>query len=75
MINPGSPEPAYSQLARLLRERIAAGEWQTGPLPSIVQLQQEYDTGKDTVIRAIKVLENDGYVFTVPRRGTYVTQK
>jgi GntR family transcriptional regulator len=72
MVNPRAPEPAYLQLAKILRIRIQAGEWETGPLPSIAYLQQEYSTGKDTVIRAIKILETEDLVFTVPRRGTYV---
>jgi biotin operon repressor len=70
-----SPVPAYEQLTRLLRARIKKGEWSSGPLPSVKQLQQEYDVGRDTVLRAIDTLRTDGLVFTVPRRGTYVTQK
>jgi GntR family transcriptional regulator len=72
VVDSRGPEPAYLQLAQLLRERIQAGDWESGPLPSIAQLQGEYDIGKDTVIRAIKILESDGLVFTVARRGTYV---
>lgn len=43
--------PAYSQLVSLLRARIAAGEWSTGPLASVRALQQEYGVGRDTVLR------------------------
>ena len=74
-VDRGSPEPAYQQLSGILRTRIAAGEWSHGPLPSIRQLQQEYDVGRDTVIRALEVLEEEGLVFTVARRGTYVSPK
>jgi DNA-binding transcriptional regulator YhcF (GntR family) len=28
---------------------------------------------RDTVLRAIEILRNEGLVFTVPRRGTYVS--
>jgi DNA-binding GntR family transcriptional regulator len=68
-----SPVPAYEQLATLLRTRIAAGEWASGPLPSVKALQDAYGVGRDTVLRAVEVLRADGLVFTVPRRGTYVT--
>lgn len=37
------------------------------------QLQQEYGVGRDTVLRAIDILREEGLVFTVPRRGTYVS--
>lgn len=70
-----SPTPAYEQLTSLLRKRITAGEWASGPLPSVKHLQETYDVGRDTVLRAIDILRAEDLVFTVPRRGTYVTQK
>jgi GntR family transcriptional regulator len=72
-VDHGSPEPAYKQLSAILRSRIAKGEWRNGPLPSVKQLQQEYDVGRDTVLHAIDILRSEGLVFTVPRRGTYVS--
>ena len=72
-VDPGSPEPAYRQLAVILRARIAAGEWRAGPLPSVKDLQDTYHVGRDTVLRAVGILRDEGVVFTVPRRGTYVT--
>ena len=72
-VDHGAPEPAYQQLADILRARIAKGEWRSGPLPSVKQLQQEYGVGRDTVLRAIEILREEGFVFTVPRRGTYVS--
>lgn len=68
------PVPAYEQLASALRTRIAKGEWSHGPLPSVKALQDEYGVGRDTVLRTIDMLRAEGLVFTVPRRGTYVTQ-
>ena len=72
-VDHGAPEPAYQQLSEVLRARIAKGEWRSGPLPSVKQLQQEYGVGRDTVLRAVEILRTEGVVFTVPRRGTYVT--
>lgn len=74
-VDHGAPEPAYQQLSAILRGRIAKGEWRNGPLPSVKQLQQEYDVGRDTVLRAVEILRAEGIVFTVPRRGTYVSPK
>ena len=64
----GPPEPAYQQLAAILRARIARGEWRNGPLPSVKQLQQEHDPGRDTVQRAVEILRDEGLIFTVPAR-------
>jgi DNA-binding GntR family transcriptional regulator len=74
-VDHGSHIPVYVQLADILRERIAAGEWSHGPMPSVRQLSQEYDVGRDTAVRAIEVLRNEGTVFTVSKRGTYVTPR
>jgi DNA-binding GntR family transcriptional regulator len=38
---------------------------------NVEQLQQEHDVGRDTVLRAVEILRDEGLVFTVPRRGTY----
>jgi GntR family transcriptional regulator len=72
-VDHGAPEPAYQQLSAILRARIAQGEWRTGPLPSVKQLQEEYAVGRDTVLHAVEILRAEGVVFTVPRRGTYVS--
>jgi DNA-binding GntR family transcriptional regulator len=72
-VDHGSPEPAYQQLSVILRSKIAKGEWRNGPLPSVKQLQEEYSVGRDTVLHAIEILRTEGLVFTVPRRGTYVS--
>ena len=74
-VNADLPEPAYRQLAGILTRRIKDGEWPTGPLPSVKQLQQEHNVGRDTVLRALELLRAEGLVFTVPRRGTYVSPK
>jgi GntR family transcriptional regulator len=74
-IDPTGAEYAYAQLARILAARIERGEWASGPLPSVKALEQEYDVGRDTVLRALGVLRDDGRVFTIPKRGTYVTKR
>jgi GntR family transcriptional regulator len=63
--------PNWQQLADILRQGISAGEWRGCPLPSIKQLRQEYNVGRDTVIRATELLKDEGLVFTVPSRGVY----
>jgi DNA-binding GntR family transcriptional regulator len=74
-VDPGSPVPAYRQLETILRQRIEAGEWRTGPLPSVAYLQHEYEVGRDTVLHALRLLREAGVIFTVPKRGSYVTPR
>lgn len=72
-IDPWSPTPPYRQLARILRERIAVGEWGPGgALPSEKDLQQQYGLARETVRRAIKILRDEGAVITLTGRGTYI---
>jgi GntR family transcriptional regulator len=68
------PEPAYQQLAGILTRRITAGQWRTGPLPSVKALQDEFGVGRDTVLHALALLREAGLIFTVPKRGSYVGQ-
>lgn len=68
-----SDVPLYEQLAAMLRERIRTGQLkQLDPLPSETTLEQEFEVSRDTVRRAIQQLRDEGLVFTVRRRGTYV---
>jgi DNA-binding GntR family transcriptional regulator len=74
-VDPGLPVAAYRQLETILRRRIEAGEWRTGPLPSVAHLQHEYGVGRDTVLHALRLLRDAGLIFTVPKRGSYVTPR
>ncbi len=77
---PGAPriardsfEPAYAQLAGILRARIVRGEFQAGDrLPTETELVMTYGLSPMTVRRAIKVLLDERAVSTVPGRGTFV---
>jgi DNA-binding GntR family transcriptional regulator len=69
---PGVPG-RYLDIADDLRARITAGEWEPGKtLPRMSDLARDYDVNRDTLARAIAVLEAEGLVWAVPRRGTVV---
>jgi GntR family transcriptional regulator len=72
MVRHDLPEPAYQQLAGILSRRITAGQWRSGPLPSVKALQDEYGVGRDTVLHALRLLRDSELIFTVPKRGSYV---
>jgi GntR family transcriptional regulator len=72
-LNPYSEEPLYAQLAAILRRKIESGELaHLAALPSETTLTQEYEISRDTARRAIAALRDEGLVFTVAQRGTFV---
>ena len=64
----------YPEIAAALRARILAGEWEPdSTLPTLDALAAEYGADKNTISRAIsEVLEPEGLVWAVPKRGTIV---
>ncbi|MGW5361241.1 winged helix-turn-helix domain-containing protein [Actinopolymorpha pittospori] len=72
-IRHNAPTPPYRQLAALLAARIRAGEWEPDtPIPSEPQLVGDYGVARNTVRKAIALLVEEGLVFVVPHRGTFV---
>ena len=70
------PEPPYRQLAAIVAARIESGQLAPGrPIPSETQLCQEFGVSRGTARKAVRVLREDGLVFTVRGRGTYVTAR
>jgi GntR family transcriptional regulator len=68
-----SPVPLYAQVAAFLRAKIESGELERlAPLPSEKSIEQEHGVSRDTARRAIKMLRDEGLVFTIPQRGTFV---
>lgn len=63
----------YREIADSLRKRIQEGEWKPGEtLPRHADLAREYGASRNAVARAISVLEDEGRLWAVPRRGTIV---
>lgn len=66
--------PLYTQLAAILRARIAEGEWRRGDvLPPIESLMAQFSVSRVTVREAIKLLGNEGLLSPQRGRGTIVT--
>lgn len=69
------PVTPYRQLSDILRARIERGDWAPNrPIPSEARLVQEYGLARTTVRRTIKLLVDEGVLFVVPQRGTYVAE-
>ncbi|MFI9574586.1 GntR family transcriptional regulator [Microbispora rosea] len=61
------------KLAERLRERIRAGVYPAGrALPSETALTVEFRVARNTVRRALRALETEGLIVTVPSKGRLV---
>jgi DNA-binding GntR family transcriptional regulator len=66
-------EPAYVQLANILRQQISEGLFRPGDrLPSEAQLCRRYEVSPMTVRRSINLLADQDVVSTAQGRGTFV---
>jgi GntR family transcriptional regulator len=71
-------EPMYRMIADDLRRKIESGELPaelSGPLPTEVELREQYGASRNTVRDAIKWLTTLGLVETRPGQGTFVVEK
>ncbi len=72
-IDRNSFEPAYAQLAGILRQSMADGLLRPGDqLPSEAQIVDRYGVSPMTVRRAINILVDQGFVVAEQGRGTFV---
>jgi DNA-binding GntR family transcriptional regulator len=72
------PEPEYpsARVLRVLRDRIAGGEWQLGErLPAISILARELDAGHGTIRQALQKLAAEGWLVILPRYGTFRSRR
>jgi len=68
-----SNEPIYEQIVRQIREQIIKGKLDEGfSLPSIRGLAKELQISVITTKRAYEELEREGFIETVPGKGSYV---
>ena len=66
--------PIYRKIAGEVAERIQRGEIPPNrAIPGEKVMMRQYGAAKVTVRQAVAHLRDQGWVFTVPYRGTYVT--
>lgn len=69
-----SDQPIYQQIKAQLVEQILTGQLSEGlQLPSIRSLAKELHISVITTKRAYEELENEGYIDTVPGKGSFVS--
>jgi GntR family transcriptional regulator len=74
-IDPIAPLPPYRQIADILRRRIESGQYQPDTrIPTESELIEAFEVARTTARRAIAVLREEGLIYTVPQRGSYVAR-
>lgn len=74
VIDPGNILPKYYQLATILRQKIEEGAWKEHePIPSERQLEEQYNLSRPTIRQAIDLLVNQGYLYRLHGKGTFVS--
>lgn len=75
MLDKNYPLPMYFQLKELLREKIAAGEWQPGDMiPSERELSEQYNISRMTTRQALHELEKERLLRREQGRGTFIAE-
>ncbi|WP_159768880.1 GntR family transcriptional regulator [Streptomyces sp. HM190] len=70
------PTPIYKQVARVIRAKIESGELRPkDPIPSESKLVADYGVARDTARQAVALLRSEGWVITLPQRGTFVVER
>lgn len=71
-----SKQPIYEQISFQIKEQILTGVLiKDELLPSIRNLAKELQVSVITTKRAYEELERDGFIHTVPGKGTFVAQQ
>nr|WP_297279848.1 GntR family transcriptional regulator [uncultured Butyricicoccus sp.] len=70
-----SGQPIYDQITSQIKALILSGELKTGDaLPSMRALAKDLRISVITTKRAYEELERDGFIETVPGKGSFVAQ-
>ena len=76
VVDPGSPTPPYEQIRAQIATMIEAGTLPAGSqLPTIRQLAADLGLAANTVARAYRELETEGWVESRVRHGTTVAPR
>ena len=74
-INYRDNRPIYEQVRDSLRQLITSGAIPPGgKLPSVRELAAELAINPNTIQRAYRELETEGYICSVPGRGSFVSK-
>ncbi len=73
-IEKDSPLSLYYQLKQIIIDMIDKGELtENDKLPTEQELCEQYNISRSTVRQALKELENEGYIYKIQGKGTFVS--
>jgi DNA-binding GntR family transcriptional regulator len=68
--------PLYQQIATEIADQIKEGKFlPRRPIPGETALVKQHDVARETVRRAMALLREQGWIYTVAQRGSYVSPK
>ena len=68
--------PIYEQIYKQLLEYITTGLMQANDkLPSVRELSSSIHINPNTVVKAYRLLEEQGFIYSVPGKGSFVSSK
>jgi len=74
-LNYRDSKPIYEQIKDGLRKLVVSNALGTGDkLPSVRELASQLAINPNTIQRAYKELENEGYIYTLVGKGTFVAE-
>ncbi len=73
---PRESTPPYKRVASALRERIEQGELLPGEqVPPVPELVEIYGVSRNTALRALRVLKDEGLIRTEQGWGSFVADR
>lgn len=73
-LNRDIPVPLYYQLKEIILSEIKKGTYKNGDaIPTEKELCEMFDISRTTIRQAIKELENEGWLYRVKSKGTFVS--
>ena len=74
-INYKDSRPIYEQVMDSFRKQIISGDLKTDDkLPSVRELSAELAINPNTISRAYRELEHEGYIYTAQGKGCFVSE-
>ena len=74
-LNYRDAKPIYEQIKEGLRKLVVSGAISAGEkLPSVRELASQLAINPNTIQRAYRELENEGYIYTLVGKGTFVAE-
>ena len=73
ILSNASTKPIYEQITSQIKGMIMSGDLDREPMPSMRKLAKELHVSVITTQRAYDDLVKDGFIVTVPAKGTFVS--